>query len=81
MDLEGLGAAIFTAGYRPDYERWVHFPNAFDELGFPIQQDGASSVVPGLYFLGTHFLRNRKSSLLLGIGEDARVIAEKLAGR
>ena len=72
---------MWACGPRPDYERWVHFPNAFDELGFPIQQDGASSVVPGLYFLGTHFLRNRKSSLLLGIGEDARVIAEKLAGR
>jgi len=81
VDLEGLGAVIFTAGYRPDYKRWVHFPNAFDELGFPIQHDGASSVVPGLYFLGTHFLRNRKSSLLLGVGEDARIIIEQLAGR
>ena len=30
---------------------------------------------------GSTLLRNRKSSLLLGIGEDARVIAEKLAGR
>lgn len=78
MDLEGCGAVIFTAGYRPDYERWVRFPNAFDELGFPIQEDGASSVVPGLWFVGSHFLRKRKSSLLIGVGEDARIIVEKL---
>jgi putative flavoprotein involved in K+ transport len=81
MDLRGCGAVVFTSGYRPDYERFVHFPGAFDQLGFPIQEDGASSVVPGLYFIGTHFLRKRKSSLLIGVGEDAEIVAGKLAER
>jgi hypothetical protein len=29
--------------------------------------------------LGTHFLRKRKSSLLLGVGEDAAIVAERIA--
>jgi putative flavoprotein involved in K+ transport len=78
MDLHGCGAVIFTSGFRPDYASWVHFPNAFDDLGFPIQTDGESSIVSGLYFIGTHFLRKRKSATFLGIGEDAAVVAKKI---
>jgi putative flavoprotein involved in K+ transport len=81
VDLEGFGAVIFTSGFRPDYGRWVAFPDAFDDLGFPIHQDGASAVVEGLYFVGVHFLRKRKSSLLLGVGEDAAVVADTVAAR
>ena len=78
IPLAGLGAVILTSGFRPDYSRWVRFP-AFDEMGFPIQEDGASQTVPGLYFVGVHFLRKRKSSLLLGVGEDATVVARAVA--
>jgi putative flavoprotein involved in K+ transport len=78
IPLTGLGAVILTAGFRPDYSRWVHFP-AFDEMDFPIQEDGASKVVPGLYFVGVHFLRKRKSALLLGVGDDATVVARAVA--
>jgi putative flavoprotein involved in K+ transport len=42
-------------------------------------KDGASTAVPGLYFCGVHFLRKRKSSLLVGVGEDAAIVAPKLA--
>ena len=54
-------------------------PGAFDELGFPIHEAGASTVVEGLYFVGVHFLRKRKSSLLIGVGEDAAIVAGKIA--
>ncbi|HEY7069541.1 MAG TPA: NAD(P)-binding domain-containing protein [Acidimicrobiales bacterium] len=76
-----LGAVVFTSGYRPAYRDWVQFPAAFDELGFPFQRDGASTVVPGLYFVGTHFLRKRKSSTLFGMGEDAEIVARAIAAR
>jgi hypothetical protein len=79
LDLSGFGAVIFTAGFRPDYKAWVHWPNAFDDLGFPIHEDGTSTVVEGLYFVGVHFLRKRKSSLLIGVGEDAAIVAGKIA--
>ena len=48
-------------------------------MGFPIHEDGASTVVPGLFFCGVHFLRKRKSSLLVGVGEDAAIVADKVA--
>jgi len=81
LPLRGLGIVIFAGGFRPDYRAWVPWPEAFDDLGFPIQQDGASTVVDGLYFAGVHFLRKRKSSLLFGVGEDAALVAGAIAAR
>ena len=79
VSLAGFGAVIFAGGFRPMYRAWLPWPEAFDELGFPIHRDGASSVVPGLYFVGVHFLRQRKSSLFLGVGEDAALVAGAIA--
>ena len=81
LDLSDFGTVIFTSGFRPDYERWVHFPGAFDEYGFPVHAEGASTVAPGLYFVGVHFLRKRKSSLMNGVGEDAGIVARQIAAR
>jgi putative flavoprotein involved in K+ transport len=77
--LAELGAVIFAGGFRPDYGSWVECPGAFDELGFPIHDEGSSTVVPGLHFVGVHFLRKRKSSLLIGVGEDAAIVAGRIA--
>jgi putative flavoprotein involved in K+ transport len=79
LDLSEVGAVLFTTGFRPDYARWVRFPEAFDAMGFPIQQDGSSTVVRGLRFMGVHFQRKRKSATLLGVAEDATVLAEAIA--
>jgi putative flavoprotein involved in K+ transport len=78
VNLSGFGAVVFAGGFRPDYESWVRFPGAFDELGFPVNEEGASAVAPGLYFVGVHFLRKRKSSLLNGVGEDAAIVARQI---
>jgi putative flavoprotein involved in K+ transport len=72
---------VFAGGLRPDYESWVRFPGAFDQLGFPIHAEGASTVVTGLYFVGVHFLRTRRSSLLNGVGENAAIVARQIAAR
>jgi putative flavoprotein involved in K+ transport len=79
LDLSGFGAVVFATGFRPDYRSWLPWPDAFDEHGFPLHREGASTVVPGLYFLGVHFLRKRKSSLLMGVGEDAAIVAGRIA--
>jgi putative flavoprotein involved in K+ transport len=81
LDARDFGAAIFAGGFRPDYRSWLPWQDAFDEHGFPIHRDGASTVVPGLYFVGVHFLRKRKSSLLGGVGEDAEIVARQIAAR
>jgi putative flavoprotein involved in K+ transport len=81
LDLDALGAVIFATGYRPDHARWIDVPGAFDERGFPLHADGASTAADGLYFAGVHFLRKRKSSLLIGVGEDAALVAGAIAQR
>jgi putative flavoprotein involved in K+ transport len=79
LDLNEFGAVVFTSGFRPDYAQWVQVPGAFDDDGFPVHDECASTVAPGLYFVGAHFLRKRKSSLLLGVGEDAAIVASGIA--
>ena len=78
--LGDFGAVILTSGFRPDYRSWLPWPDAFDDTGFPIQTEGASTLVPGLFFVGLHFMRKRKSALLCGVGEDAKVVADQIAG-
>jgi putative flavoprotein involved in K+ transport len=72
---DGIGSVVWTSGYRPDY-RWVKLP-VFDEMGFPMQLDGATEV-PGLYFAGVHWMRKLKSSILYGVGEDAELVAQHI---
>jgi putative flavoprotein involved in K+ transport len=72
---EGITSVIWTSGFRPDYG-WVKFP-VFDAMGFPVQVDGQTSV-PGLYFMGVHWMRKNKSAVLYGVGEDADVVARHI---
>jgi putative flavoprotein involved in K+ transport len=81
LDLRGFGGVIHAGGFRPDYGGWIDVPGAFDRMGFPVHHDGASDAADGLYFVGTHFLRTRKSSLLWGVGEDAAIVAGGIAAR
>lgn len=80
LDIDGFGAILYTSGFRPDYATWMQV-DAFDDMGFPVQENGASPTIPGLYFCGVHFLRKRKSSLLMGVGEDAAIVADSIAAR
>ena len=79
LDLAGFGAVIFTGGFRPDYASWVEIPGAFDDYGFPLHEECESAAAPALHFAGVHFLRKRKSSLFVGVGEDAGVVARRVA--
>jgi putative flavoprotein involved in K+ transport len=80
LDLEsaGISSIIWATGYSFDFS-WVRFP-IFDEYGYPVQERGVTEV-PGLYFLGLHWLHTIKSGLFLGVGEDAAHIAEHIASR
>ena len=79
LPAERFGTVIYAGGFRPAYRDLLPIDGAFDELGFPIHVDGESVAVPGLHFIGVHFLRKRKSSLLIGVGEDAAIVAERMA--
>ena len=81
LGLDRFGAVVFATGFRPDFASWLPWPEAFDADGFPFHEDGESTVVPGLHFVGVHFLRKRKSSTLYGVGEDAALVAQTIASR
>jgi putative flavoprotein involved in K+ transport len=74
----GLTSVVWANGYRPNFS-WIE-PSVVDELGWPRQQRGAADV-PGLYFVGIHWLHKRKSALLFGVGEDAEHVVETLVAR
>lgn len=76
--IDDLSAVVVACGFRPDY-RWIDIPGVVDEFGLPLQRDGASTRAPGLYFVGVPWMRTRKSPLLLGVGEDAEIVAAQLA--
>jgi putative flavoprotein involved in K+ transport len=80
LETAAFGAVVCASGYRPDYTRWIDFPEAFDETGFPIQNEGSSIKVPGLHFMGVPFQRSRASASLYGVGHDAEVLGASLAG-
>jgi putative flavoprotein involved in K+ transport len=75
---EGIRTVIWATGYRRSYP-WLRVP-VLDERG-EIRHVGGITSEPGLYVLGLQFLRRRNSSFLDGVGEDAAVIADHLAGR
>jgi putative flavoprotein involved in K+ transport len=75
LDCNDLGAIVWAAGYRPDYS-WIGLP-VLDGAGRPVHRRGLTEL-PGLAFVGLHWLHKRKSSLLLGVGEDAEHVAAQL---
>ena len=77
LDLEraGIRTVLWASGYRMDYG-WIELP-IFDELGFPRQQRGVTSV-PGLYFIGSLWQHTQASATLFGLDLDARALAERM---
>ncbi len=66
---------IWATGYRPEYP-WLHIP-VLDAKG-AVRHVGGVTPVPGLYVMGTTFLRRRKSTLIVGAGDDARDLSTHL---
>ena len=75
---EGISAVIWATGYGMDFG-WIDVP-VLDERGDAVHRNGISAV-PGLYFLGLQWLSKMNSSFLSGVGDDATVLADHIAGR
>jgi putative flavoprotein involved in K+ transport len=71
-------SVVWATGYKHDFG-WIHAP-VLDGAGVPRHVRGVTDV-PGLSFLGLRFQHTASSSLLYGIGRDARHIVEHIAGR
>jgi len=73
IEAEGV---IWATGFHPDYQ-WIKLP-VFDQHGHPRHERGVATEMPGLYFVGLHFQRGLTSSLLGGVGEDAKYICRQI---
>jgi len=70
---------IWCTGYRHDFP-WIDLP-IFDENGEPLHEEGVVEKIPGMYFVGLHFLYSMSSATLIGVGRDAERVAKVIARR
>ena len=79
LDFEraGIRTIVWATGFRPDYS-WLDVP-VLDRKGNIRHDGGVVTEAPGMYLLGLTFLRRRKSSLIDGVGDDARDLSAHLA--
>ena len=73
----GINTIIWATGFRPDYS-WLDIP-VLDRKGQIRHDGGVITESPGLYLMGMPFLRRRKSTLIDGVGDDARDLSVHLA--
>ncbi|MCB9135831.1 MAG: NAD(P)-binding domain-containing protein [Anaerolineales bacterium] len=73
-----ITSIIWANGYKFDY-RLVK-ADLFEPTGYPIQTRGVTAI-PGLYFVGLNWLHKYKSTLFVGVGEDAEYIANHVLAR
>jgi len=78
LDLKeaGIETVIWATGFKPDYS-WLNVP-VITPRG-ELRHQGGIVDAPGMYVLGLPFLRRRKSSLIDGVGDDARDLADHLS--
>jgi putative flavoprotein involved in K+ transport len=65
---------VWATGFRPDYS-WLEVP-VLDHKGRVRHDGGVVTASPGLYLIGTPFLRRRRSSFIHGAGFDAQDLSD-----
>jgi putative flavoprotein involved in K+ transport len=80
LDLKsaGITTIIWALGHRFDFSL-VKLP-VLDDAGFPVSESGVTRF-PGLYFAGMPWLPGQKSGILLGMAEQARIVASHIGSR
>jgi putative flavoprotein involved in K+ transport len=74
-----VDTVVWCTGFRAD-RRWLGIPDALDELGTPVHDQGVSTAVHGLGYVGLGWQRSRNSALLGGVGADAAHVLDRLLG-
>lgn len=68
---------VWCTGFDPGFD-WIDLP-VLDEHGMPRHRFGKSADVDGLYFVGLPFQYAVSSTIVAGVGRDARRVARWLA--
>jgi len=74
-----VGNVIWCTGFHPAFS-WIELP-VFDDRGDADHDAGVVTGVPGLYFVGLHFLYAMSSGMIHGVGRDAKRIVDAIAAR
>ncbi|WP_037371158.1 MSMEG_0569 family flavin-dependent oxidoreductase [Salipiger mucosus] len=72
----GITSVLWAIGFRPDYS-WIK-ADVFDERGKPVFHRGVTDH-KGLHFIGLGWLNTWGSGRFLGIEEDSRYLAGRIA--
>ena len=70
---------IWCTGYHPGFA-WIKMP-IFGEDARPVHERGIVHGMPGMYFVGLHFLYAMSSASLVGVSRDAERVVKALASR
>jgi putative flavoprotein involved in K+ transport len=74
-----VGTVVWCTGFDHSYP-WIGLPIT-DKEGLIQHRRGVVASQPGLYFVGLPFQHRISSSLIAGVGQDARFVVETIAGR
>jgi len=74
----GISTVVWCTGFRPDFT-WLP-AQVRDAEGTPLHERGVSAL-PGIYFVGFPWLRQRKSGIICGVEEDAGHVVDQIARR
>jgi putative flavoprotein involved in K+ transport len=77
LDLEqaGISSVIYATGFTYDFS-WIDLP-IFDERGYPRYARGVTEL-PGLYFVGLHWMHTAGSGLFSQVSRDAEYVVEHI---
>ncbi len=70
-----ISSVIYATGFRVDFS-WIDLP-VLDERGYPCYERGVTEI-PGLYFVGLHWLHTWGSGLFYQVGRDAEYVVDHL---
>lgn len=77
-----VSSVVWCTGYRPGFE-WIDLPvhdgGNPSEAHEPSHRRGFVANVPGLYFVGLHYLFAQSSAMIHGVGRDAQRVAKAIA--
>ena len=74
----GISSVVWCTGFDGDFG-WIGLP-VFDSAGWPKHINGITDV-PGIYFVGLHWLSRRSSNIVQGVSRDAQELAAHIADR
>ena len=77
LDLQkkNISTIILATGFSFDFN-WINFP-ILDDFGYPITKNGKTKI-QGIYFCGLNWMNKRKSGIIWGVGEDAKIVSNSL---